>query len=205
MRLNNGEVLFAWPLAEHTITAGWYYSDGKLHRGTDLRAAMRTELNPAELGTVTWVQKWDGHSKTGNQSYGNAIKIRHADYNGCVLETLYAHLDEVCVAVGDTVTEGQVIGYTGNSGNSSGPHLHFEVRLNGTRYNPLNWLDSDFDVASDSVRLGNFISVARPTCADTEKIGSQFVIGPVSSGDAETIRALCRKLDLYTQNLVMEV
>lgn len=162
MRLSNKEVLFAWPLAAHTITAGWYYSDGKLHRAIDLRAAMRTELHPAEPGTVTWVQKWDGHSTSGNQSYGNAIKIRHADYNGCVLETLYAHLDEVCVAVGDTVTEGQVIGYTGNSGNSTGPHLHFEVRLAGTRYNPLNWLDSDFEVASDSVRLGNFTSVVRP-------------------------------------------
>lgn len=162
MRLSNGEVLFNWPLATHTITAGWYYSDGKLHRAIDLRAAMRTELHPAELGTVTWVQKWDGHSTSGNQSYGNAIKIRHADYNGCVLETLYAHLDEVCVAVGDTVTEGQVIGYIGNSGNSTDPHLHFEVRLAGTRYNPLNWLDSDFEVASDSVRLGNFTSVVRP-------------------------------------------
>lgn len=203
MRKSNGEVLLAWPLSEHTITAGWYYSDGKPHRGADLRAAMRTELHPAELGTVTWVQKWDGHSTGGNQSYGNAIKIRHADYNGCVLETLYAHLDEVCVAVGDTVTEGQVIGYTGNSGNSTGPHLHFEVRLAGTRYNPLNWLDDDFTCAYSTVQLGDYISVERP--ADRDKIGSQFVIGPVSSGDAETIRALCRKLDLYTQNLVMEV
>ena len=162
MRTKTGEVILLWPLATHTITAGWYYSDGKLHRAIDLWAAMRTELHPAELGTVTWVQKWDGHSTSGNQSYGNAIKIRHADYNGCVLETLYAHLDEVCVAVGDTVPEGQVIGYTGNTGNSTGPHLHFEVRLAGTRYNPLNWLDSDFDVASDSVRLGNFTSVVRP-------------------------------------------
>ena len=205
MRLNNGEVLLTWPLATHIITAGWYYSDGKLHRGTDLRAAMRTELHPAELGTVTWVQKWDGHSTSGNQSYGNAIKIRHADYNGCVLETLYAHLDEVCVAVGDTVTEGQVIGYTGNSGNSTGPHLHFEVRLNGTRCNPLNWLDDDFACAYSTVRLGSYTSVERPANTGSNKIGSQFVIGPVSSGDAETIRALCRKLDLYTQYLVMEV
>ena len=162
MRLSNGEVLFTWPLATHTITAGWYYSDGKLHRAIDLRAAVGTPVCAAEDGTVDWVQTWDGRSTRGDQSYGNAIKIRHADYNGCVLETLYAHLDEVCVAVGDTVQEGQVIGYTGNSGNSTGPHLHFEVRLAGTRYNPLNWLDSDFEVASDSVRLGNFTSVVRP-------------------------------------------
>lgn len=162
MELSNGERLLTWPLESHVITAGWTYSDGKAHGALDFRASIGTPVYASEAGTVNWVQEWDGHSTSGNQSYGNAIKIRHADYNGCVLETLYAHLDEVCVAVGDTVTEGQVIGYTGNSGNSSGPHLHFEVRLAGTRYNPLNWLDSDFDVASDSVRLGNFTSVIRP-------------------------------------------
>ena len=166
MRTKTGEVILLWPLALHVLTAGYYYSDGSRHEAIDLRTnqggSIVKPVYAAEDGTVDWVQEWDGHSTSGNQSYGNAIKIRHADYNGCVLETLYAHLDEVCVAVGDTVTEGQVIGYTGNSGNSSGPHLHFEVRLAGTRYNPLNWLDSDFDVASDSVRLGNFTSVIRP-------------------------------------------
>ena len=194
MRKSNGEVLLAWPLATHTITAGWYYSDGKLHRGTDLRAAMRTELHPAEPGTVTWVQKWDGHSTSGNQSYGNAIKIRHADYNGCVLETLYAHLDEVCVAVGDTVTEGQVIGYTGNSGNSTGPHLHFEVRLAGTRYNPLNWLDYDFTTAYSSVKLGDYTSV-KPEEATTEPELTTVTV-QVSRGDYAKLRELGEQLGL---------
>ena len=95
-----------------------------------------------------------------------------------------------------------MIGYSGNAGHSKGPHLQFEVRLNGTRCNPLNWLDSNFDIASESVQLGIYTSVVRPSA---NKIGSQFVIGPVSSGDAEKIRALCRDLDLYKQNLVMEV
>ena len=205
MRLNNGEVLFAWPLAEHTITAGWYYSDGSLHRAIDLRAAVGTPVYAAEDGTVDWVQAWDGKSTAGNQSYGNLVRIRHADYNGCVLQTLYAHLKESKVKYGQAVKEGEFIGYSGNTGNSTGPHLHFEVRLDGIRCNPLNWLDNDFACAYSTVRLGEYTSVERPTDADTEKIGSQFVIGPVSSGDAETIRALCRKLDLYTQNLVMEV
>lgn len=162
MRLSNGEVLFAWPLATHTITAGWYYSDGKLHRGTDLRAAVGTPVYAAEDGTVDWVQTRDGRSISGNQSYGNLVRIRHADYNGGKLQTLYAHLKESKVKYGQTVKEGELIGYSGNTGNSTGPHLHFEVRLAGTRYNPLNWLDSDFEVASDSVRLGNFTSVVRP-------------------------------------------
>ena len=162
MRLSNGEVLFTWPLAAHTITAGWYYSDGKLHRAIDLRAAVGTPVYAAEDGTVDWVQAWYGHSTSGDQSYGNLVRIRHADYNGGKLQTLYAHLQRVTVKNGQAVREGEVIGYSGNTGNSTGPHLHFEVRLAGTRYNPLNWLDSDFDVASDSVRLGSFTSVVRP-------------------------------------------
>lgn len=202
MRLSNGEVLFRWPLDAHTITAGYYYSDGKLHRAIDLRAAVCTPVYAAEDGTVDWVQEWDGHSTSSNQSYGNLVRIRHADYKGRKLQTLYAHLKEIKVKYGQAVKEGEIIGYSGNTGNSKGPHLHFEVRLNGTRYNPLNWLDSNFDIASESVRLGSYTSVVRPSA---NKIGSQFVIGPVSSGDAEKIRALCRELDLYKQNLVMEV
>lgn len=138
MRLKTNEVLFTWPLATHTITAGWYYSNGKLHRAIDLRAAVGTPVYAAEDGTVDWVQTWDGHSTSGDQSYGNLMRIRHADYNGGKLQTLYAHLQRVTVKNGQAVREGEVIGYSGNTGNSTGPHLHFEVRLNGTRYNPLN-------------------------------------------------------------------
>ena len=205
MRLSNGEVLFSWPLSAHTITAGWFYSDGTLHRAIDLRAAVGTPVYAAEDGTVDWVQDWDGQSTRGNQSYGNMVRIRHDDYKGGKLQTLYAHLEVRKVKYGQAVKEGELIGYSGNSGNSTGPHLHFEVRLNGTRYNPLNWLDSDFTVkdAATGAHLGTYTSVKRPM--DVVKIGSQFVIGPVSSGDAEKIRALCRELDLYTQNLVMEV
>ena len=205
MRLSNGEVLFAWPLAEHTITAGWFYSDFSHHRAIDLRAAVDTPVYAAEGGTVDWVQAWDGHSTSGDQSYGNLVRIRHADYKGGILRTLYAHLDRYCVTNGQTVKEGELIGYSGNTGNTTGPHLHFEVWLSGTRRNPLNWLDDDFACAYSTVLLGDYTSVKRPATTDTEKIGSQFVIGPVSSGDAETIRAMCRELDLYTQNLVMEV
>lgn len=162
MRLKTNEVLFTWPLATHTITAGWYYSDGKLHRAIDLRAAVGTPVYAAEDGTVDWVQAWNGHSTSGDQSYGNLVRIRHADYNGGKLQTLYAHLQRVTVKNGQAVREGEVIGYSGNTGNSTGPHLHFEVRLNGTRCNPLNWLDDDFSVARSTVRLGSYTSVKRP-------------------------------------------
>ena len=70
----------------------------------------------AEKGTVDWVQKWDGHSKTGNQSYGNLIRVTHENYNGGKLQTYYAHLSEIRVKEGDTVEEGQVIGISGETG-----------------------------------------------------------------------------------------
>ena len=161
MRKQNGDVLLAWPLASHTITAGWQYSDGSAHNAIDLRAATGTPVFAAEGGTVDWVQKWDGRTKTGNQSYGNLVRVQHQPYNGGKLQTYYAHLDSTVVAEGQTVQEGELLGFAGNTGNSFGSHLHFEVRLNGMRYNPLNWLDADFSTAGDHVRLGKYTSVSR--------------------------------------------
>ena len=220
MRLSNGEVLFTWPLATHTITAGWYYSDGKLHRAIDLRAAVGTPVYAAEDGTVDWVQAWNGHSTSGDQSYGNLVRIRHADYNGGKLQTLYAHLKESKVKYGQAVKEGELIGYSGNTGNSTGPHLHFEVRLSGTRYNPLNWLDGDFSCAYSTVRLGSYTSVKRPAegaaapalqtlvmtlpdggaaaeiaaraAALQLPVSVQVTAGPASAGDAAELRAMAR-------------
>ena len=220
MRLSNGEVLFNWPLAAHTITAGWYYSDGKLHRAIDLRAAVGTPVYAAEDGTVDWVQAWNGHSTSGDQSYGNLVRIRHADYNGGKLQTLYAHLKESKVKYGQAVKEGELIGYSGNTGNSTGPHLHFEVRLNGTRCNPLNWLDDDFSVARSTVRLGSYTSVKRPAegaaapalqtlvmtlpdggaaaeiaaraAALQLPVSVQVTAGPASAGDAAELRAMAQ-------------
>lgn len=161
MRKGNGDVLFAWPLASHIITAGWQYSDGTAHNAIDLRAATGTPVYAAEGGTVDWVQQWDGSTKTGNMSYGNLVRVQHEPYNGGKLQTYYAHLDSTVVVEGQTVREGELLGFAGNTGNSFGSHLHFEVRLNGVRYNPLNWLDSDFSVAGDHVRLGKYTSVPR--------------------------------------------
>ena len=78
MRLANGEVLLCWPLAQHIITAGWTYNDGGPHSAIDLRAAAGTPVYAAEDGTVDGAQRWDGHTKTGMQSYGNMLRLRHA-------------------------------------------------------------------------------------------------------------------------------
>lgn len=167
MRLSNGEVLFCWPLEEHIITAGWYYSDGSTHSAIDLRT---NEIEPntnsfaqpckaAEDGVIDQVQFWDGHTTTGMQSYGNMIRIKHTDYKGKTLQTRYAHLSSINVKVGDKVKEGDIIGYTGASGYVFGAHLHFEVIYNGVRVNPLNWLDANFTVVSNDVKLGSYVSV----------------------------------------------
>lgn len=196
MRLKTNEVLFTWPLATHTITAGWYYSNGSLHRAIDLRAAVGTPVYAAEDGTVDWVQAWDGHSTSGDQSYGNLVRIRHADYNDGKLQTLYAHLKESKVKYGQTVKEGELIGYSGNTGNSTGPHLHFEVRLNGTRYNPLNWLDDDFSCAYSTVRLGSYTSVKRPAAGAAASALQTLVMTLPDGGAAAEIAARAAALQL---------
>ena len=215
MRLSNGEVLLRWPLAQHIITAGWTYNDGSAHNAIDLRAAVGTPVYAAEDGTVDQVQAWDGRTKTGMQSYGNMVRIRHADYNGHTLQTRYAHLSRLCVAAGDTVKEGQLIGYSGATGNVQGAHLHFEVICGGVRYNPLNWLDAAFSCASAAVEahLGSYISVTRPASGPNKaklqrlcilgtpqdiadkaralalpvQAAKITAIGPVSNGDAMTL------------------
>jgi len=92
-------------------------------------------------GKVVWLQtgQKNNQGSTGNASYGNCIKIKHN--NGYF--TLYAHLNKVNVYLGQILNEGQIIGSIGNTGNSYGPHLHFEVRnTSDTRINPVPYLDA---------------------------------------------------------------
>lgn len=152
MRLKNGEVCLGWPLAQHILTQGWFYNDGTLHQAIDMRAAVGTPVLAAEDGTVEIVYHWNGKRTHGDtNSYGNMVKIRHANWNGGTVHTLYAHLNSITVKKGQAVKTGQVIGYSGNTGNSFGTHLHFEVRWKNKRTNPLVWLDNDFTKATDKV------------------------------------------------------
>lgn len=193
MRLSNGDVLLAWPLASHIITAGWTYNDNKAHNAIDLRAALKTPVYAAEDGTVTQTQLWDGVTKTGMQSYGVMCRIRHADYKGGELCTRYGHLSELCVKRGQQVREGQLIGYSGATGNCYGAHLHFEVIYRGVRCNPLNWLDSDFTVkdAATGAHLGSYTSVER---SRADKPAAQMQRIRVTCGDPEDGAQLGRLL-----------
>ena len=131
-----------WPvLSKYSITTGWYYSNGSVHGAVDFSGSgiSGTPVYAAADGYV--VEATSLINSSGNYySYGNYIFIAH--YNG--LYTLYAHLSSMVVSEGDTVTQGQVIGYVGSTGNSTGPHLHFEVRTGSGSYservNPINYL-----------------------------------------------------------------
>lgn len=99
------------------------------HQGVDWAVAKGTAVYASSGGTVT---------KAGwGSGYGYVVYIKHPDGR----ETRYAHLSKVLVSAGQTVKQGQKIALSGNTGRSTGPHLHFEIRINGTAVNPLKYLD----------------------------------------------------------------
>ena len=119
-----------WPLPGHTYISchfGEVDAFGNAgHRGTDIPAPEGTPILAAHSGTVL-ISGW-------NVSYGNQVLLD----NGAGLSTRYAHMTQTAVTAGEAVTAGQVIGYVGNTGDSTGFHLHFEVMQNGVRVNPMD-------------------------------------------------------------------
>lgn len=119
-----GSGRFVWPTSGY-ITQGYK----RLHPALDIARAVGTPVKAADSGYVV-VAGWS------NQGYGKYIVINHG--NG--FQTLYAHLDQIYVSVGDVVGQGAVIGAMGNTGRSTGPHLHFEIHKNGVKLNPQSFL-----------------------------------------------------------------
>ena len=117
----NNVVTCKYGMRTHPITG-----KRKLHTGVDLRASTGTKVYAANKGTVTT----SGYSS----AWGNYIIISH----GGGITTLYAHMSKRSVSKDDKVKQGDIIGYSGNTGYSTAPHLHFEISKNGATYNPLN-------------------------------------------------------------------
>ena len=129
--VTDGEL--CWPLPGHTYISchfGEVDAFGNAgHRGTDIPAPEGTPILAAHSGTVL-VSGW-------NDSYGNQVLLD----NGAGLSTRYAHMTQTAVTAGEAVTAGQVIGYVGSTGDSTGNHLHFEVMQGGVRVNPTGFID----------------------------------------------------------------
>ena len=126
---------FLWPLPSSWNTLSSLFGSrihpitGKPnnHTGIDIPASKNTNIYAAKSGVVT--------TSTYNSSYGNYVVVSHSDGTS----TLYAHMNKRAVSKGQTVSQGQVIGYVGTTGSSTGNHLHFEVRVNGNRVDPVNY------------------------------------------------------------------
>jgi murein DD-endopeptidase MepM/ murein hydrolase activator NlpD len=101
---------------------------GRMHEGLDLGAGYGSPIHAAAAGVVVHAG-WLG-------GYGNLVVIDH----GGGLSTAYGHQSQIAVSYGQHVGQGQVIGYVGSTGHSTGPHLHFEVRINGEAVDPLGYL-----------------------------------------------------------------
>jgi murein DD-endopeptidase MepM/ murein hydrolase activator NlpD len=116
-----------WPVSG-PVTSGFGPRWGRMHEGIDIAVPEGTPVRAAAAGTVIYVG-WLG-------GYGNLVVLDH----GGGLSTAYAHNSSFAVSVGQSVAAGEVVAYSGNTGNSSGPHVHFEVRVGGSAVDPLGYL-----------------------------------------------------------------
>ncbi|HVN53574.1 MAG TPA: peptidoglycan DD-metalloendopeptidase family protein [Anaerolineaceae bacterium] len=123
-----GSGAFIWPTVDHWLS-GYDYNPGANHPAIDIAGQLGNAVYAADNGVVVYAG-WN------DWGYGNVIVIDHG--NGW--QTLYAHLSNVRVGCGDSVIKGNVIGNVGSTGRSSGPHLHFEMSLDGSKLNPHQYL-----------------------------------------------------------------
>lgn len=117
-------VLLKSPVANGTVTSVFGERDGEFHQGMDIAASADTPITASLTGTVAKVEE--------NVSYGKYVLLNH----GSGIETRYAHCSEIIVQQGDFVKAGDMIAKVGSTGESTGPHVHLELLINGIPYNP---------------------------------------------------------------------
>lgn len=133
---SNAALSLTYPVPNHygVSQSFGHYRNGKAHGGIDYPCPVGSKIVAAQKGIVITVKRL-------NYSYGYYVMIYHGtDAKGRKVVTLYAHNSSLLVSVGQTVTKGQQIAKSGSTGNSTGPHCHFELILDGTRTNPKNYL-----------------------------------------------------------------
>jgi murein DD-endopeptidase MepM/ murein hydrolase activator NlpD len=118
---------FIWPVNGPVVSPfGWRW--GRMHEGIDIAVGYGTPIRAAASGSVVYAGWMSG--------YGNLVAIDH----GGGISTAYGHQSSIAVGVGQVVSQGATIGYVGCTGHCFGPHLHFEVRVNGSPVDPLGYL-----------------------------------------------------------------
>ena len=128
--VTSSDVGLIWPI-HGVVTSEYGPRWGGFHPGIDIAAAYGTPIEASKSGVVVYAG-YDG-------GYGNYVCIDH----GGGLSTCYAHQSQIAVSEGESVGQGQVIGYEGSTGDSTGPHVHFEVRINGATQNPRDYLSGN--------------------------------------------------------------
>ena len=123
----SGSGQLSWPVSG-PVTSSFGVRWGRMHEGIDIAVGQGTPVHAAAAGTVIYAGWMEG--------YGNLVAIDHG--NG--LSTAYGHNSSLASSVGQSVSAGQVIAYSGSTGHSTGPHVHFEVRVNGAPVDPLGYL-----------------------------------------------------------------
>ena len=122
----NGPITSPYGMRLHPVLHVW-----KLHDGTDFGAACGTPIHAAYAGRV--------EERYFNAGYGNRLIIDHGTVDGRYVSTAYNHAIRYVVGVGQHVSQGQTIGYVGETGYATGCHLHLMVYLNGRMVNPMSW------------------------------------------------------------------
>ncbi len=120
---------YIFPVSGYRISSPFGYRWGSFHHGVDLALSSGNPIVASDGGTITFAG-WK------SSTYGYFVEIDHGDG----VKTRYAHCSKVMVKVGQKVAKGQQIGKVGSTGRSTGPHVHFEIRFDGTAANPLNYL-----------------------------------------------------------------
>lgn len=135
--LNNAALTSNFGMRTHPVLGG-----RRAHKGIDLAAPTGTPVYASADGVISKAEWFS--------SYGLYIAIEH----GCEIQTRYGHLSRLNVAAGQPVKKGDLIGYVGSTGRSTGPHLHYEVRIAGTAVNPVPYMNGIGELATSDVAMG---------------------------------------------------
>jgi murein DD-endopeptidase MepM/ murein hydrolase activator NlpD len=183
------------PLIETPVTSDFGFRGYRWHYGTDLDLDTGDSVRAVFDGVVR-VSKWDGGG------YGNYLVVRH--YNG--LETPYGHLKQALVKTGQYVKAGEVIGWGGSTGRSTGPHLHFEVRYQGNPLDPERVYDfPDYALMSDefkiSAALFNYYTQAKRSSSRSSRTTAarRVVSHKIRSGD--TLSGIAKRYGVSVSQL----